>query len=182
MKLLALLILAVALPASATVKLFLTVEGDPNPALSPGQTLIVDATLGSTVERVTAIDYFLSGGPVRVVSRDVSNSLYSDVLATDATLAGVDLGALLVDVGKPPVAGFYPLARITLAVMDDAKPGVYPITIRGGDTYGWSDASFADHAFDAGGSFNLTIVPEPSAWGFILLAYGLGSILIRRLK
>ena len=86
------------------------------------------------------------------------------------------------DVGKPPVAGFYPLARITLAVMDDAKPGVYPVSIRGGDGYGWSDASFADHAFDAGGSFNLTVIPEPPAFGFALLAYGLGSILIRRLK
>ena len=181
MKLFSLLILAVALPAQSAVMLYLSPLGNPNPTLSPGQTLIVDATLGSTVERITGVDIFLSG-PVRVVSRDVSNSLYSDVLATDATLAGVDLGALLVDVGKPPVAGFYPLARITLAVMDDAKPGVYPITIHGGENYGWSDANFADHPFDAGGSFNLTIVPEPSAWGFILLAYGLGSILIRRLK
>lgn len=181
MKLLALLIIAIALPAQSAVMLYLSPVGNPNPTLAPGQTLIVDATLGSTVERVTAIDYFISG-PVKVISRDVSNSLYSDVLATDPTLTGVDLGALLVDVGKPPLPGFYPLARLTLAVNDDAKPGVYPVSIRGGNNYGWSDATFADHPFDAGGSFNLTIVPEPSAFGFVLLAYGLGSILIRKVK
>ena len=181
MKLLALILTLCALPAQSAVRLYLVPIGDPNPTLSPGQAFTVDATLGSTVERVVGVDLFLSG-PVRVLSRDVSNSLYSDVLATDPTAANVDLGGLLVDVGKPPSPGFYPLARLTLAVMDDAKPGVYAIGINGGSGYGWSDAAFADHPFDAGGSFNLTIIPEPSAFGFVLLAYGLGSILIRKVK
>lgn len=182
MKLLALILTLCALPAQSAVRLYLVPVGDPNPMLSPGQSFVVDATIGSTNERITAIDYYLDDAPVRVLSRNVSNSLYSDVLATDPTAANVDLGGLLVDVGKPPQPGFYSLARLTLAVNADAKPGVYPVSIRGGSGYGWSDATFADHPFDAGGSFNLTIIPEPPTFGFILLAYGLGSILIRKMK
>lgn len=165
MRTILILISLIALPAKASVMLYLAPFGSPTPSLAPGQQITVQATVGSSFERVAGLDYFLSG-PVKILSRDITGSVFSDLLTNDPTPVGIDLGAVVTDPSVPAGPGFFSLGTLTLQVADGTAPGQYTIAINGGVGYGWVDASFVDHAFDGGGSFPLIVTtattPEPS--------------------
>lgn len=183
--LLAILIAALAaLPAQSAVMLYLAPIGSPAPSLAPGQSLTVQATVGSSAEKIAGLDYFLTG-PVKIVSRDITGSVFTDLLTTDPTPPGIDLGAVVTDPSIPAGPGFFSLGTLTLQIPDGTAPGQYVVAINGGVDYGWVNDSFIDHPFDAGGSFPLTVTavstPEPSMYAVGLFAVW-GMLILRKVK
>ena len=193
MKIIALILTLLAVPAQAAVNLYLAPIGLANPTVSPGGTLTIQVTIGSTTEQLAGVDWLLSG-PVTVLSRDLTGSSFSDPLATDPTVAGIDLGASINDVTAPLSPGFYSLGTYLLRVNANAMPGQAIIAASGiAPGAGWSGPTytngvltgFSDNGFDAGGTMAFTVgaslAPEPNLFGAALLAVW-GFVITRRVK
>ncbi len=121
-----------------------------------------------STESLTGIDYSLSLTGCVLLSRDVGEDAFPDLIST--SLSG-DLGGSVIDVRDPSPPGDHFIARYHLRVegMADValvKPTMYP------NTMGWVGAApdFIEHPFD-GFSGAVVTFPEPTtfAMGLMLL-------------
>lgn len=173
MKLLTLLILALAAPARAVTNLYLAAVGPSEPQIYVGQPFDISVGIGTTAP-VIAVDYDVLG-PVLVLSQNVSGGPFAEAFAADPTIAGVDLGAITPDLSI--VNGFAVVSTLTVEVPPGTAPGMYTISLASVSAgIGWTSPSFADNPFDSMGSMQVQVVPEPStaciglcAVGYVLL-------------
>ena len=161
--------IAWATPARATVSLKLS-DNDATPSsvsVIAGQSFTVTASLISTAEAVTGVDYYLTlptiaGGKFRILDRNITGSLFSDpakpangdnnlnpgVEDTNFSLIsvrpgnaaprnGLDLGASIANVGSPLSAGSYILGVYTISVASDIAPGTYNLATTADAGTGW---------------------------------------------
>ncbi|HYE18509.1 MAG TPA: PEP-CTERM sorting domain-containing protein [Tepidisphaeraceae bacterium] len=158
-----------ATPARATVALKLS-DNDATPtavSVAAGQTFTVTASLISTGEQVTGVDYYLStptsiAGKFRIKDRNNAGSSFSDLIKADAgdnaanpgvedtnyslisvrpgnaaPRNGLDLGASIANVGSPLSAGQYILAAYTITVASDTPAGTYTLSTTADAGTGW---------------------------------------------
>jgi len=158
-----------AAPARATVSLKLS-DNDATPSsvsVIAGQSFTVTASLISTAEAVTGVDYYLTAplsaaGKFRIVDRNITGSSFSDAIKPDAgdnNLNGgvedsnfslisvrpgnaaprnaLDLGASIANVGSPLTAGAYVLGTYTISVASDITPGTYTLATTSDSGTGW---------------------------------------------
>lgn len=162
-------VLTWAAPARATVSLKLS-DNDSTPSsvsVIAGQTFTVTASLISTAEAVTGVDYYLTAptpiaGKLRILDRNITGSMFADpakpangdnnlnpgVEDTNFSLIsvrpgnaaprnGLDLGASIANVGSPLTAGSYVLGVYTISVAADIAPGTYVLATTTDAGTGW---------------------------------------------
>ena len=185
--------------AFAAVSLNFT-DNDATPtaaSVSSGSSFTVTLNLTSTAEQTTGLDYFLrdntfvSGTPrFRITDRNIGASTYSDPFNGDAAVEAqpasllnpstdLDLGATLANPSSPNGAGTFLVANYTFAVDPTTPLGTYTISTfsQPGTGYQAGPPLFTDMPFNQHATFNVTVVPEPSAVALL----GLGAIgLLRR--
>jgi len=156
-------------PAHATVSLKLS-DNDSTPSsvsVIAGQSFTVTASLISTAEAVTGVDYYLTaptvvGGKLRILDRNITGSMFSDpakpangdnnlnpgVEDTNFSLIsvrpgnaaprnGLDLGASIANVASPLTAGSYILGVYTISVDANIAPGTYTLATTADAGTGW---------------------------------------------
>lgn len=186
----AVFIALLATPARAKVGLVLS-DGDatPNSAIVvPGSTFTVTASLVSTAESVTGIDYYLqatgaAAGKFRITNRNIGSSPFSDLIKAnvgdnganagilDTTMSllnprnGLDLGASIANVNLPVTPGTYVLATYTFSVPSGLAPGTYVISTTSDTGTGWVATAplFNEAGFGSQGSFSVTVNPPLTA-------------------
>lgn len=206
----AVFIALLAIPARANVGLVLS-DGDatPNSAIVvPGSTFTVTASLVSTAESVTGVDYYLqatgaAAGKFRITDRNIGSSPFSDLIKANAgdnganagildssvnmlnPRNGLDLGASIANVNLPVTPGTYVLATYTFSVPSGLAPGTYVISTTSDTGTGWVATAplFNEAGFGSQGSFSVTVnsqvTPVPEPATGILLS-GIAGLLLRR--
>lgn len=203
----------VAAPAArATVSLSLS-DGDATPTsrvVTPGSTFTITASLISTGEQITGVDYYLqasgaAAGKVSLVDRNVGASPFSDLIKADTgdnganpgvedasvrllnPRNGLDLGASIANVSLPLGAGTHLLATYTIDVPATLVPGTYTISTTSDTGTGWVGAApfFNEASFGQQGSFTITIntptaPPVPEPVSAMMVVAGMGLMLRRR--
>lgn len=200
----------VAVPARAAVSLALS-DGDTTPTsrtVTPGSTFTITASLISTSEQVTGVDYYLqtsgaASGKLSIVDRNVGASQFSDLIKADVgdngsnpgvedanfrllnPRNGLDLGASIANVSSPLNAGTYLLASYTISVPSNLAGGSYTISTTSDAGTGWVGAAplFNESSFSQQGTFTITVsaptTPVPEPVGGLALAAA-GGVLLRR--
>jgi hypothetical protein len=201
---------AAAPPARAAVSLALS-DGDSTPTsrtVIPGSTFTITASLISTSEPVTGVDYYLqtsgaASGKLAIFDRNVGTSPFSDLIKADtgdnganpgvedasvrllSPRNGLDLGASIANVSSPLGAGTYALASYTINVPGTLVPGTYTISTTSDPGTGWVGGAplFNEASFSQQGTFTITVnaptTPVPEpAMGGLVAAAGL--LLTRR--
>lgn len=204
------MLLMAAINARATVSLSLS-DGDVTPSaviVFPGSTFTVTASIISTSEQVTGVDYYLqasgaAAGKLRITSRNTGSSLFSDVIKpntgdnganpgiTDSNFNlldprnALDLGASIANVAVPLNAGTYVLGTYTISVPSNTPAGTYTLSTMSDPGTGWVGGSpfFLESDFNSHGSFSVTVQPTVApvpepATG--LLTIGLAGIVLGR--
>jgi hypothetical protein len=143
-------------------------------------------TGGGSFTTIEGLSYFLrqsnpaSGFPFTIVGRDTTGSVFSDLLESNATVfAGGalnpnnddSLGGLLPFGSGSVGSGTYFIANITLSVASNAPATTYTIssTVGGLDPSTVSNSNGDEFPIQPG-SLTVTVVPEPSTVGLLLLA------------
>ena len=162
-----------------------------------GGTFSFALNLVSTSEQTTGLGYFLEttgagNGLFSIVDRNIAGSTYSDAVAPDATVEAAasalldprnntNLGATLANVNSPNGAGTFLVANYTISVSPTAPLGTYTIQTfsAAGDQYAGGPPNFTNGTFASGGTYSVTVVPEPATAG-ALAAAGLVGALARR--
>jgi hypothetical protein len=162
-------------------------------SVAPGQTFSFTLTLTSSGATSVGLSYFLQvldgggNGLFRITARDLTGSTFSDPITSNAIALqsgdalldprnNSDLGAILADPNAPNGAGSFLVANYTLQALGGIAPGVYTISTANAIV---TDASFGDNAV-ANATFNVTVVPEPSAIALLIGGAALGAFSIRR--
>ncbi len=193
------LAMAFAALAHATVSLSfnqLAVTIDKLLASPPQATVALN--LVSTAEQTTGLDYYLTAlgsanGHFQVIDRNISTSLYNDLINPDQTsgeIRGVEAlpEALLnpttdLDLGGNATAaqasGTRFVSNYTIRVLPGTPNGSYVIETTSLDGTGWIGTDFMDHPFTNQASLNIIVVPEPACLG---LAGMLGLLSLGRRK
>jgi hypothetical protein len=206
----AVFIALLAIPARATVSLSLS-DGDSTPGSTivvPGSTFTVTASLISTSESITGIDYYLqasgaAAGKFRITDRNLGASPFSDLIKAnagdnganagvlDSTMSllnprnGLDLGASVANVNIPVTPGTYQLGTYTFSVPSGLAAGTYVISTTSDTGTGWVATAplFNEAGFNQQGSFAVVVStpvnPVPEPGSAILLT-GIAAILFRR--
>ncbi len=199
-----------AADARAFVGLSLS-DGDATPnstVVLPGSTFTVTASLLSTVEKITGVDYYLQitnngAGKFRILDRNIAASQFSDLIKADAgdnganpgvedaTVSllnprnGLDLGAGIANVNSPLNPGSYTLASFTISVPSNVAPGTYVVSTVSDPGTGWVGAAplFPESTFSQQGSFTITVNGTggsvPEPAAGIALATGTIGLLLR---
>lgn len=199
-----------AADARAFVGLSLT-DGDGTPSSTvvlPGSSFTVTASLLSTVEKITGVDYYLQitnngAGKFRILDRNIGASQFSDLIKSDtgdnganpgiedATVSllnprnGLDLGAGIANVNSPLNAGSYTLATFTISVPSNVAPGTYVLSTMSDPGTGWVGTAplFPESTFSQQGSFTITVNGTGGSVpepGGIALATGMIGLFLRR--
>ena len=201
-----------ATPARANVSLSLS-DGDATPAsriVVPGSTFTLTASLLSTTESITGVDYYLqatgaASGKFRITDRNIGASPFSDLVKANAgdnganpgiadlTVSllnprnGLDLGASISNVNVPVPAGNYLLADFTISVPSGLAPGTYVIATASDTGTGWVAQAplFNESAFSQHGSFSVIVnpplTPIPEPTSGLILT-GIVALLSRRIR
>ena len=186
-----LLLVCTATP-SARAQYSLSMTGNAA-SVAPGQTFSFTLTLTSSGATSVGLSYFLQvldgggNGLFRITARDLTGSTFSDPITSNAIALqsgdalldprnNSDLGAILADPNAPNGAGSFLVANYTLQALGGIAPGVYTISTANAIV---TDASFGDNAV-ANATFNVTVVPEPSAIALLIGGAALGAFSIRR--
>lgn len=165
-------------PATAAVLLGFS-DNDASPtagAVAPGGSLGLTVWLTSSGEQSTGLDYQLRvpaatvSGLLRVTSRSMAGSPYSDPFFTDTEVAtapgslldpsnDLDLGATIANPLSPLGAGTHLVANFALAIGATTPLGIYTIETFSQPSLGYTGASptFSDHAFDGHASYQLVV-------------------------
>jgi len=208
---LAVFLALLAVPARANVGLALS-DGDatPNSAIViPGSTFTITASLLSTTESLTGVDYYLqatgaASGKFRITSRNIGSSPFSDLIKADTgdnganagildtsvnllnPRNGLDLGASVTNVNLPVAPGNYLLATYTISVPAGLSPGSYVISTTSDAGTGWVSTAplFNEAGFNSQGSFTVTVnapvTPVPEPTSGLAIAGVIGLLLRRR--
>lgn len=205
-------LLAVTHPAAATVSLSLG-DNDTTPTgavVAPGSTFTVTASLVSTGDSVTGLDYYLhasgaAAGRLRILDRNLAGSSFSDPLKADvgdnganpgvedsnfnllAPRNSLDLGASVANVNSALGAGTHFLATYTILVPAGTPDGTYLLSTTADPGTGYVGAApfFPESEFAQHGAFSLTVqapVTNPVPEPAFLAPLALAALLFRRAR
>lgn len=148
-----------------------------NPVLNPDNTFDLSVYVSVSGSRTTGLDYGLSMDRCTLLSRDISNSLFPDLISNDlSTQFGntlFDMGGSVNNVNLPIGDGTWLVANYHFRVDGILQPIVNPIQYSG--TLGWAGPAplFNEQPFDQFQG-SAIIVPEPLGWvilGVMLVLY-----------
>lgn len=204
-----------AVPVQAAVNLGLF-ENNTTPHsvnVTPGGTFSVTLSLVSTAEQLAGLDYYLSisgaaSGKVRLVGRDITGSLFNDLLklntgdndtnpgVLDSKFSllsprnGLDLGAAIANINSalPPNTGTNPasylLGKYTFTLAPDIALGTYTLSTFAPPGIGVVTQAplFNEQPFSQQADFSVIVTPvvgSPEPAGALALL-GLGGMMLRR--